>query len=398
MSSQAIVMVCEFEKNSFKDYGGYIDYIDREETHNELDMKATNYSEYLEYMDSENRKKEKDRTTVRLFTEDKNNLSTEDKEKIKESYRLAQEKGSYLWKDVFSFDNQWLEENCLYDSKNKTLNEGLIREAIRNAMAERIDKENLNMPLWTADIHYNTDNIHIHTSLVELEPTKKKGKMKPKTLGKMKSKFINTLVDRNKEFEQINELVRENIVHRKKNINTFKDKEMKKKFIEIIKLLPEDKKQWQYGYNSIGEAKPKLDELSKFYIDNYCKDDFKKLNEKLDKECEEFKKLYGSGKKDQYKNYKDNKIEELYNRMGNTFLTEMRGFAREEELKKRRLERSENKLDYKPKSSILINQKSINDIKKGFHNEVQHMKNKKAYLELERELDIQKQNKELELE
>ena len=30
----AIVMICEFEKNNFKDYGGYIDYIDREETHN----------------------------------------------------------------------------------------------------------------------------------------------------------------------------------------------------------------------------------------------------------------------------------------------------------------------------------------------------------------------------
>lgn len=402
-STPAIVMVCEFEKNNFMDYGGYIDYIDREETHNEMELKTTNYSEYIEYMDSENRKKAKDKTTVRLFTEDKNDLTKEDKEKIKESYRMAQKKDSILWKDVFSFDNEWLEENGLYNSETKVLNEGLIRESVRNAMADRIDKENLNMPLWTADIHYNTDNIHIHTSLVELEPTKKRGKLKPKTLTNMKSKFINTLVDRSKEFDEINVLIRENIVNRKKDIDTFKDKEMKKKFIEIIKLLPEDKKQWQYGYNSIAKAKPLIDDLSKFYIENYCKEDFKELNKKLDKECEEFKKLYGEGKKnkqkDKYKDYKTNKIDELYKRMGNSFLTEIRSFAKEEGIKLKRLEKSEKEGVYKRTSNVVITKKTINDIKKGFHNELQHVKNKREYHELQREIGIQQRvNEGLEIE
>ena len=393
----AIVMVCEFEKNNFKDYGGYIDYIDREETHNELDLKSSNYAEYLEYMDSKNRKKEKDKTTVKLFTEDKDILSDEDKEKLKNVYRIAQERGSYLWKDVFSFDNKWLEENKYYNSETKQLNEGKIREAIREAMSLRIEKENLNEAVWTADIHYNTDNIHIHTSLVELEPSKKKGKLKPQTLSNMKSAFVNSLVDRNKEHDKINELMREKIVNRKKDINTFRDKEMKKQFINIIKLLPEDLRQWQYAYNSIDEARPLIDNLSKYYINNYCKEDFNELDKLLDVEVEEYKKLYGEGRegkeKGKYKDYKTNELDYLYKRMGNAFLTEMRSYAKEQRKDLKLIEgRGEVNKDFKSFNKINITRKQINDVKRGFSNEVQHIKNRKAYKELEREIEVEKES------
>lgn len=388
----AIVMVFEFEKNNFKDYGGYIDYIDREETHNELDLKSSNYAEYLEYMDSKNRKKEKDKTTVKLFTEDKDILSDEDKEKLKNVYRIAQERGSYLWKDVFSFDNKWLEENKYYNSETKQLNEGKIREAIREAISIRIEKENLNEAVWTADIHYNTDNIHIHTSLVELEPSKKKGKLKPQTLGKMKSAFVNSLVDRNKEHDKINELMREKIVNRKKDINTFKDKEMKKQFINIIKLLPEDLSQWQYAYNSIDEARPLIDNLSKYYINNYCKEDFNELDKLLDVEVDEYKRLYGEGRegkeKGKYKDYKTNELDYLYKRMGNAFLTEMRSYAKEQRKDLKLIEgRGEGNKYFKSFNKINITRKQINDVKRGFSNEVQHIKNRKAYKELQKEIE-----------
>lgn len=394
----AIVMVCEFEKNNFKDYGGYIDYIDREETHNELDLKSSNYAEYLEYMDSKNRKKEKDKTTVKLFTEDKDILSDEDKEKLKDAYRIAQERGSYLWKDVFSFDNEWLEENKYYNSETKQLNEGKIREAIRKAMSFRIEKENLNEAVWTADIHYNTDNIHIHTSLVELEPSKKKGKLKPQTLGKMKSAFVNSLVDRNEEHDKINELMREKIVNRKKDINTFKDKEMKKQFINIIKLLPEDLSQWQYAYNSIDEARPLIDNLSKYYIKNYCKEDFNELDKLLDVEVEEYKKLYGEGRegkeKGKYKDYKTNELDYLYKRMGNAFLKEMKEYAKEQRKYSRLIERGDMKKNNVSSNRINITRKQINDVKRGMINELQHMKNKKIYRELEREIEEEKESLE----
>lgn len=392
-----VVMICEFEKNSFKDYGGYIDYIDREETHNELDLKSNNYSEYLEYMDSINRKKERDKMTVKLFTEDKDVLSKDDKENLKDVYKLAQEKGSYLWKDVFSFDNEWLEENKLYDRETKSLNEGAIRDAIRKSMSFRIEKENLNMAVWSADIHYNTDNIHIHTSLVELEPSKERGKLKPQTLKKMKSNFINTLANRNKEYDKINEIIRENIVHGKKDINTFKDKEMKKQFIEIVKLLPEDLSQWQYRYNSLDKARPLIDKLSKYYIDNYCKEEYMELDKLLDDEKEEFKRRYGERNKnkqnDKNKDYKAKQLDYLYKRMGNAFLKEMKEYAKEKRKDLKLIEGrgGENK-DFKSSNKINITRKQINDIKRGFYNEIQHVKNKKVYKELEREIEVQKES------
>ncbi|MBS6502438.1 MAG: hypothetical protein KH415_12590 [Clostridium sp.] len=387
----AIVMVCEFEKNNFKDYGGYIEYIDREETHNELDLKSTNYAEYLEYMDSKNRKKEKEKTTVKLFTEDKDILTKEDKEKLKNIYRQAQEKGSYLWKDVFSFDNEWLEENGLYDSETKSLNEGEIREAIRKAMRFRIENENLNEALWTADIHYNTDNIHIHTSLIELEPTKERGKLKAKTLGKMKSNFINSLIDRDKEYDKINELIRERIVHNRKNISTFKDKEMKKQLINIIKILPEDLSQWQYGYNSLNEARPLIDKLSKYYINNYCKKEFEELNNLLDIESNEFKRLYGEGKKEKgrYNDYKENKINDLYKRLGNRFLKEMREYAKDKRKELKIIQKEDDKVKIVNTTKFNITRKQMNDIKRGMINEIQHMKNKIAYRKLENEIEYE---------
>lgn len=387
----AVVMVCEFEKNNFKDYGGYIEYIDREETHNELDLKSTNYAEYLEYMDSKNRKKEKEKTTVKLFTEDKDILTEEEKENLKNFYRQAQEKGSYLWKDVFSFDNEWLEDNGLYDSESKSLNEGEIREAIRKAMRFRIENENLNEALWTADIHYNTDNIHIHTSLIELEPTKERGKLKANTLGKMKSSFINSLVDRDKEYDKINELIREKIVNSKKNISAFKDKEMKKQLINIIKILPEDLSQWQYGYNSLDKARPLIDNLSKYYINNYCKKEFEELNNLLDIESNEFKRLYGNGKKEKgrYNDYKENKINDLYRRMGNTFLREMREYAKEKR-KELKIIQEDAKIKSVNTTKISITRKQMNDIKRGLINEVQHMKNRIAYKELENEIEYER--------
>lgn len=387
----AIVMVCEFEKNNFKDYGGYIEYIDREETHNELDLKSTNYAEYLEYMDSKNRKKEKEKTTVKLFTEDKDILTKEDKEKLKNIYRQAQEKGSYLWKDVFSFDNEWLEENGLYDSETKSLNEGEIREAIRKAMRFRIENENLNEALWTADIHYNTDNIHIHTSLIELEPTKERGKLKAKTLGKMKSNFINSLIDRDKEYDKINELIRERIVHNRKNISTFKDKEMKKQLINIIKILPEDLSQWQYGYNSLNEARPLIDKLSKYYINNYCKKEFEELNNLLDIESNEFKRLYGEGKKEKgrYNDYKENKINDLYKRLGNRFLKEMREYEKDKRKELKIIQKEDDKVKIVNTTKFNITRKQMNDIKRGMINEIQHMKNKIAYRKLENEIEYE---------
>ena len=182
-----------------------------------------------------------------------------------------------MWQDVFSFDNDWLEKYGMYDKRTGALDEKRIMEAVRNSMSEMILGEKVDSLIWSASMHFNTDNIHVHIASVELNPTRyifNDGFMIYKSLYRMKSIFANTLVDRSKEQKEINDIIRNNIINGKKEISFHNDMEMKRLVTEIIKKLPEDKRQWQYGYNSLNAVKPLLDELTSYYIKNYKKDDF----------------------------------------------------------------------------------------------------------------------------
>ncbi|MDU1127280.1 MAG: hypothetical protein E7A11_18700, partial [Clostridium sp.] len=54
--------------------------------------------------------------------------------------------------------------------------------------------------------------------------------------------------------------------------------------------------------------------------------------------------------------------------------------------------RGEGNKDFKSFNKINITRKQINDVKRGFSNEVQHIKNRKAYKELEREIEVEKES------
>ena len=301
-----IVHKRKWVKSSSEKFSSYINYIDREEA--VRNYKLDEYSLFNDYMG--NPKK-----CGNLFTSDRDFLTEDESKKLKRCFSIAQENGSFMWQDVFSFDNEWLEKHGIYDRRTGALDEKRIMEAVRNSMTEMIERENFDSLIWSASMHFNTDNIHIHIASVELNPTrytKEDGFMQYKNLYRMKSKFANTLIDRSKEHKEINDIMRNNIINGKKEISFHQDIEMKRLVTEIIKRLPEDKRQWQYGYNSLHEVKPLLDELTSYYIKNYKKDDFEELIKSLDDEEEYLKEVYGEGEKHFYKNYKKNKIDELY--------------------------------------------------------------------------------------
>lgn len=137
-----------------------------------------------------------------LFTSDRDFLSEDESKKLKRCFSIAQENGSFMWQDVFSFDNEWLEKYGMYDRRTGALDEKRLMEAVRNSMTEMIERENFDSLIWSASMHFNTDNIHIHIASVELNPTrytKEDGFMQYKNLYRMKSKFANTLIDRSNE-------------------------------------------------------------------------------------------------------------------------------------------------------------------------------------------------------
>ena len=369
-----IVHKRKWVKSSSEKFSSYINYIDREEA--VRNYKLDEYSLFNDYMG--NPKK-----CGNLFTSDRDFLSEYESKKLKRCFSIAQENGSFMWQDVFSFDNEWLEKYGMYDRRTGALDEKRLMEAVRNSMTEMIERENFDSLIWSASMHFNTDNIHIHIESVELNPTrytKEDGFMQYKNLYRMKSKFANTLIDRSNEQKKINDIMRNNIINGKKEISFNKDIEMKRLVTEIIKKLPEDKRQWQYGYNSLNEVKPLLDELTSYYIKNYKKDDFEELINSLDAEEEYLKEIYGEGEKYFYKNYKKNKIDELYYRMGNALLRE---------IKTEVIKKNDNKSFIKNYSytNLVLTAKDIKRLKKVFDKDFEKIKNELAYESLQREIE-----------
>lgn len=346
-----MVLKSKFVVANDKDFDEYVDYIDRDATkvkqhiRYEHDPDSQNEFEvfhfFMDYMEDEKKGGE-------LFTSEKNYLTQSDKKTLKEGFKRAQKNGSPLWQDVISFDNEWLEEQGLYDPTTHSVDEDKMIDVTRKAMEEVLKQEgiNPNTVLWSGSIHYNTDNIHVHTAMVQPQPTvnKKrfknkegewieqfKGQRKQKSLDRMKSKVANEIYNRNKDYERIDNLIR-NPVAEKRNVKLSAYEKTRELFLEAIPLLPDDLRQWKYGYHSVDEARPYIDEISRIYLKEFHSDEMNKLYKELDKQVDISERLFGSGSG--YDRYKDNKLGDLRKRMGNAVLSEMREYHKQNQFNK----------------------------------------------------------------
>jgi hypothetical protein len=289
---------------------------------NELD-----YSGIVDYMDREKARSTSAKTDIGLFTEEKDILDSPDKNKIKKLFDKSQKNGGIMWHDVISFDNKWLEKYGIYNDKNKVLDNEKLKAVVRNAVKEMLKKEKLDKSaFWCADIHYNTDNLHVHVSTVELHPSKDRGRRKPKSLFTMKSKVINGVMDSSNEYKKISDLIRKNIIEPKKNMDSLGDVHLKNLFLETYKNLPKDRRQWHYNYNSLKPVRPLIDKMTEIYIVKYHKQDLLDLKHILLKQEKNLKEAYGQGKNNFYKNFYENKLKDLKVRMGNTILKELKDY------------------------------------------------------------------------
>lgn len=365
-----VVHITRFVKSNSEKFQSYIDYIDRKEATRNYNFEE--FSLYNDYMGNPEK-------SGSLFTEDKENLTGSEKDDLKQAFVQAQENKSIMWQDVFSFDNKWLEKQGLYDYKTHSVDEEKIMDAVKEAMNEMIKKEGFENLIWSAALHYNTDNIHVHIASVELNNPRARGKRTNSTMIQMKSKFANKLIDRSEEHKYINDIIRKTIIGDKKDLPLHKDREMKRLALEVIKKLPNDKKQWHYNYNSLYEVRPILNEMTKYYIENYKKEEFNDLLEKLDAEEKYINELYGDGESFRYKDYKQNKIDDLYTRMGNTLLKEIKEVVVSKE-------KLRNNSSYKG-SNIILTSRDVNRLKRVFDKDFEQMKNERAYNKLQNQID-----------
>ncbi|EGT3604435.1 MobP2 family relaxase [Clostridium perfringens] len=371
-----VINKVKFIRNGSSKFKNFIDYIDRSEATRKKNFDK--YSAYNNYMGNPEK-------IGSLFTKDKHSLTEKEVKKLKKDFDKAQSNGSNMWQEVFSFDNEFLEANGLYDSENGALDEEKIQEATRRAMEELSKREGFKDLTWSASLHYNTDNIHVHIASVEINPSRERGKFKPKTLYNMKSSFVNSLLDKQKDLDKINSLIRDNLIQGKKEMSFKEDIEMRKMVKEIVQKLPSDKRQWHYNYNSMQEVRPLIDNLTKYYIETYKKDEFKELVDRLEKEDKFYKEVYGK-RKVETTMYKDNKIQDLYTRMGNTILKEIKEYVKEEDLKsQKKFENLQEK--WERNRNIIITKQGISMMKKSLNNDINSMKNQREYEKLQNSIE-----------
>ncbi|GAB2023086.1 hypothetical protein RyT2_21600 [Pseudolactococcus yaeyamensis] len=351
MSKPAIIMTGKFARPKSKVFGSYIDYMARDEAvRNEryyaysafinqentgaiYSDEAENLDDYIDYMANPYK-------TSHLFTQDKNDLTLDEKLELKEKFQLAYDNESVMWQDVFSFDNAWLVEKGFLNPKTNELDELKIQSATRAGMNQMLKHEGLlDSAVWTASIHYNTKNIHVHVATVEPYPTREnkrlvdketgeicmegKGNRSRKTLRAMKSGFANDLLELVPLYQQIDALQKIMIEGKRKAPFLEMDSPQLHQTLNLLRQkLPLEKGYWKEGYAKRFSFDEPLQALVDNFLQDYFIEEIQTLKSLFDKIEQEQGRTYGDFKGQG--DWQKGKWAVLYKRLGNDILNELR--------------------------------------------------------------------------
>lgn len=335
---------------SSQDFEKYVSYMGRKYALKSKEKMSISEKEELELLDkhlldlspSKEIEAEKENEILSgVFSKNKSIMTETDLDEVKDIVGKAQRNGSVYYQDVISFDTDFLIQNKLYDPKTDTLDENRIQHASRKMMEQLFKDEHIeeNNGYWFASIHRNTKHIHIHFGTVEHENRRQlvtteidgvvyyepKGKRKQKTLDHMKSTFAHSLVDRTSELSRISTLRNDLVQVIKEELKESREKKQPKEVVllrEIYAGLPSNKKDWAYGSKRMPkETRNKIDQLTGLLMkDNPV---FKEYREAVKEESEFQKGLYGDTTRDN-KDYEKNQMNDMYKRMGNSLLKELK--------------------------------------------------------------------------
>lgn len=351
-----VVVVTKFCRAGSSVFASYINYIDRKEAvRTENDYK---YNLYQDYMSNPEK-------TTGLFTEFSDLKTDAEKKELKRVFEKAQENDSLMWQTVISFDNRWLEENGLYQSKDRVLDEERLKGITRSAVCKMLEKEGLQNAVWSAAVHYNTDNIHIHIATVEPHPMREKkayiqyeekmvngrmckqpildqngkpvvkreykGTFKPKSIEACRREVVNEIIREKENNLKINSIMRDSIVKQKREHPLAKDKELCSLFLKLYRDMPDcNRNMWNYNNPIMNPQKKQIDAISQKYIEKYHGDEYQEFLSLINAQAEKYKKAYGESSD---RNYTEGKLNDLYTRMGNAVLTEIRAFDKQQDIK-----------------------------------------------------------------
>ena len=239
-----------------------------------------NFREYIDYMNRSFATEKQSGELTAVFTQEADYLQKKRLTELKNQLETAYQNGSLLWQGVISFDNAFLAEQGLYDVATGQVDQKAIKAVMRDMMPTLIQKEGLSdSAFWWGNIHLNTDNVHIHFGLSEVESNREKIFYRPRGRMEYKGNFSQKTINRFKSgvyHGLLKEETRSNLIRKeqvlanlKSNLITSVYQEDKiissaeKNFLEqAYNHLPSNKK-WRYGSNARDFA------VSKFFLDRY---------------------------------------------------------------------------------------------------------------------------------
>ena len=354
---------CRAESDTFSEY---IDYIDREEAQRNAALPKFNlFNDYVgnPYKGSH------------LFTADKDYLSFSEKQDLKSAFQTAQINGSVMWQTVISFDNAWLEKNGVYNADKKMLDERKIYEVTRHAIGKLLERENLNNAVWSAGIHYNTDNLHVHIAIVEPYPMRElmmyngnlevRGKMKMSNIKACKSVVVNELMQSKEINQKINFIIRKDIVEKLKERELSNDPELQDKFLALCQSISMLRGALNYNNRETAPIRKQVDEISRIFLNRYCPEKYKEFVEIIERQSHLYAEAYGGGNENVYK---EDKHYELMQRLGNAVLKSAKEHVKNIEEEAGNLHVSENvfsverfNMDQVPKMEMAQEEKFVGE-------------------------------------
>ncbi|MCM1244588.1 MAG: relaxase MobL [Roseburia sp.] len=347
-----VVVVTKFCGAGSGRFTSYINYIDRKEA--ARTENSSKYNLYQDYMGNPDK-------TTGLFTYGKDELTETDKLQLKRVFEKAQENGSLMWQTVISFDNRWLEKNGLYDAENQILDEESMKSITRNAINGMLKSEGLENAVWSGAIHYNTDNIHVHVATVEPEPMRErreyiqyryhvvdgkrihepqrdgsgnvikkeeyKGRFRQSSINGCRKSIVNQILHEKENNQQINRIIRGSILEQKQKHPLSSDRKLKHEFIKLYQKMPDcSRNMWNYNNPIMASVKSDIDNLSTHYLNQYHSKEFEEFKERIRVQDQKYQEAYGTTGR----SYEEGKMQDLYTRLGNAILKEIRNYDTEQ--------------------------------------------------------------------
>lgn len=279
----------------------------------EVPEQSLNFPEYIDYMNRSYATEKQTKNKTAVFNQEKNHLTTGEVDQLKNQLETAYQNGSLLWQGVLSFDNSFLAKHGLYDMETGQVDQAAIKNVLRTAMPHLIQREGLSSDaFWWGNIHLNTDNIHIHFGLSEVESAREKifyaprgrmelrGNFSQKSIQGLKSEIFHGL---------LNDQTRSRLLRQEQVLANLKTDLLRnvlqghqvataaeKNFLEqAYNHLPQNKN-WRFKSNAKDFATSKF--FLNRYLDSYFENEGKEVYDNFIKETrtflEEYRTAYSS--------------------------------------------------------------------------------------------------------